>query len=191
MIKSGENLGVADNLFVGQQNYNLSEKGIKDATDVANTIKSYDVDYVFCSSSQQARDTWDIVSDSAVFLAHKRPSLCPQLQDRSGGVLEGLNWTAIRKMLPPRKYKLWERDFTEYPEMGESLLDVEDRVTRFLKYQVAPLLAEGKTNNVVLIADGVVINLIIKRLQKLTDNETFSIGAQASVPYFYHGSLNL
>jgi len=191
MLKPSRNEGEALNLFVGQSDYKLVSEGIDDAIGAASVLEHYDFDHVFCSDSKAARETWDIISRSAPFLSHKTPVLCPQFRDRSGGVLEGLDWKDIRKMLSPRKYKVWERDFTEAPEMGESLVDVEDRAVRMVAKRIKPLLDNRTPKNVLIIADGVVISLIIKRLQKLSEEETKAIYPQSCVPYFHHGKLNL
>jgi len=191
MLKPSRNEGEALNLFVGQSNYKLVDEGIEDAKGAATALEHYDFDYVFCSDSEAAMETWDIIKQRAPFLAHKTPTLCPQFKDRSGGILEGLDWKDIRKQLPPRKYKLWERDFTEAPEMGESLVDVEDRAIRMIAKRIKPLLDSKPPTNILVIADGVVISLIIKRLQRLSDDETKAIYPQSGVPYFHHGDLKL
>lgn len=172
----------------GQHNCPLSTEGQEQAVEVAVDLSKYAFDAVFSSDLSRCIDTTNEILQHNLNVV---PSLTfvEELRERSGGLLEGMLYTEIRKEIPPKKYKLWERDYFEPTPMGESLKDVEDRVIPYMKEYVFPLVNDGK--NVLVVTHEDVIRPIIGFIKGSDESTMLSLNIENAVPYILYGRVKV
>lgn len=166
-------------------NVPLSELGIEQAKEVAHTLDAYKFDKVFTSDSERCQDTlWH-----AIGAQHPRDTwvYVEELRERSGGDLEGLTYQEIRKLFPPKKYKLWQRDYFEPPPHGESMKDVEDRAIPYCREYIFPLVNEGK--NVIVCSHAITLKVIIGYIKGMGEEAIPALDIENAVPYILYGNV--
>ena len=186
LIRHGESQDQIENRMSGQHNCPLSEEGRRQVEELGSDLSVYEFDYVFSSDLERAVDT----TAAILRQTKKEPGsiqYVEELRERSGGSLEGMEFTEIRKIIPPKKYKLWRRDYFEAPPLGESLKDVADRVIPFLKEFVFPLVNEGK--NVLVVAHAGVLRTIICHLKGMDESDIVSLEIENAMPYILYGTV--
>ena len=187
LVRHAESQDQAENRMGGQHNCPLSEKGRGQAIEVGKDLADYEFDLVFSSDLERCVDT-----TRAILEHNKRtdPSVlryAEELRERSGGTIEGMTFQEIREQIPPKKYKLWQRDYFEAPPMGESLKDVEDRVIPFLKENVFPLVNDNK--NVLVVAHSGVIKTIICYIKGSDESDIVNLKIENAMPYVLYGHV--
>ena len=175
-----------ENRLSGQSNCPLSARGMEQAVEVAVDLSKYEFDAIVSSDLIRCVDTTNPIMSHNL---HVVPSLtyAEELRERSGGNLEGMLYTDIRQEIPPKKYKLWERDYFEPTPMGESLKDVEDRVIPYMKEYVFPLVNEGK--NVLVVSHEDVIKTIIGFIKGSDESHIVSLRIENAMPYILYGEV--
>jgi len=186
LISHGETTAQRDNIVSGQLNDRLTDGGQLENTEAGRSLADYDIDAVFCSDLERCQYTADTIILENNFSNDVKLILVQELRERSFGSLEGMPFPVVRKELPPRKYKLWERDYFEAPPMGESLQDVEQRVIPYLKENVFPMADDNK--NILIVSHNDVIKTIIGHLKKSEETDTIRWKMENAIPYFFYGT---
>ena len=167
----------------GQRDTPLTDIGRAQALEAAETLADYKFDHVYTSDLIRALE-----QTRAVLARQKFPvshTLVPELRERSGGSVEGIKYTALKKRMSPRKYKLWQRDFFEAPPDGESLHDVALRVLPWFDDNVIPRIS--KNENILIVAHAGVIRVLISYVKKIDETEIMGWDIEHSMPYFFYG----
>lgn len=187
LIRHGQSTANAENRKAGQLNVPLSEEGIAQVKALRSEMGGYKYDAVFTSDAERCQDT------TRYAIGHRYPPetwiIAEELRERSGGTLEGMNYQEIRKLFPPRKYKLWQRDYFEAPPMGESMKDVEDRLLPFAKQYIFPLVNEGK--NVWVCTHHIPMKILIGYIKGMEESEIPSLEIDNAVPYVLRGNVRV
>jgi len=185
LLRHGESVANTENRKSGQLNTPLSKLGKEQSLDVRETYRGYKWDAIFSSDLERCQDTLRIV------LGDEYPPeswvLVEELRERSGGVLEGMKYSEMRKILPPKKYKLWQRDYFEAPPMGESMKDVEERAVPYAKEYIFPLVNEGK--NVMVCTHYVVMQVLIGYIKGTSEENIPSLKIEHAMPYVTYGKV--
>ena len=117
----------------------LNAKGRDEALQAGRWIKGLGAAGLFVSPAVRTRETVAPVAEALDLEANVDPALI----ERSFGVWEGLTFGEIEERYPGG-LKLWKTDPVSYaPEGGESILDVEKRVSEFCRRVLE--LYSGKT----------------------------------------------
>lgn len=185
LLSHGESTAQEDNIVSGQVNDPLSECGKAEAIEAGKSLADYDIDVVYCSDLERCQDTANIVMAGNHFSDNVELILVQELRERSFGSLEGTPYPVVRKELPPKKYKLWNRDYFEAPPQGESLQDVEQRVIPFLKANAFPLADDNK--NILVVTHNDVVKTIIGHLKKSDETDIIKWKIENAIPYFFYG----
>lgn len=187
ILSHGATVAQDDNIVSGQINDQLTESGKLEAIEAGRSLADYDIDVVFCSDLERCQDTANIVMAGNNFSDDVELVLVQELRERSFGSLEGTPYPVVRKELPPKKYKLWNRDYFEAPPQGESLQDVEQRVIPFLKENAFPLVDDNKT--VLIVTHNDVVKTIIGHLKKAEETAIIKWKIDDAIPYFFYGNI--
>ena len=197
------------NIFTGCMDVPLSAKGIAQANSMINSIYTENIDVVFTSGLQRAKETAAILMQAyyekrhdkyPVFGENRRyctdkyiPILSDErLNERSYGILEGLNKKEVELKYGKQQVFLWRRGWSESPKSGESLQDVCVRVHSCLNDVIIPLLKER--NNVLIICHQNSMRAIKIILENINSADAAYIEfANGEFMYFYYddGQLHL
>lgn len=189
IVRHGESEGNAANAVRGQQDYMLTEKGIHQCHQVGFDLIPYKFDRIISSPLKRAYATAVIIRNNQQ-VAEKVPvEVYDALKERSGGDLEGMTYDQVKAILPPKKYRLWQRDYMEAPPGGESMADVEERLKPFCQEVLYPAMDVPQT--ILLSAHSTVIKVLIGMIRGSEPDEVIKMNVEHCIPYFWNGKSPL
>lgn len=185
LLRHPECIDNADDVMVGQRDSPLTKDGQIQAREAAETLSDYRFAHIYTSPLLRALDlTRAVVGRQKFGSAY---TMVPELVERSGGSAEGKKYSQLKKELPPRKYKIWQREFFEAPpDGGESLHDVSERVLPWFKENVIPRISRNE--NVLVVAHSGVIRVIFGYLKQIEEAEIMKLPIEYAMPYFFYGA---
>lgn len=182
LLPTGENQGYVDKIFVGQSLSPYTAMGIEQIHDAAITMSAYTFDHIYASDLERAQDALQAVLRT---IGGNPPwELVEELRERSGGSYEGRKYVDIRKGMSPKQYKVWERDPFESPLHGESLSEVQDRLSEWFKLIKAQL---QENQDILIISHPDTIGVLIAMARGDDLFDACSLKIEHGMPYFYYG----
>ena len=175
LIRHGQSLWNKINQFTGLTDILLSEKGIQEATDAADTLckENLFIDIAYTSSLSRAITTCNLImekqhqtywankySEDAVYHPNdssenkikKKPVYkSDALNERDYGELTGKNKTEVAEKYGKESVHRWRRGFYECPPGGENLEDVCKRVSKYFHEEIKDNL---ENKNILIAAHG-------------------------------------
>ena len=208
LLRHGESVWNAKNLFTGWVDVELSDKGKAEAKRGGQLLKEAKLlpDVLHTSLLKRAIDTADIAISSAGI-----PSIPTKrswrLNERHYGALQGKDKAATLKEYGEVQFALWRRSFDvpppaitdndqysqkndpKYAELGDDLPKTEclkDVVARALPYLNDEIFTDLKSGKVVLItAHGNSIRAIVKYLDDISDTDIAGVNIPTGIPLLY------
>jgi 2,3-bisphosphoglycerate-dependent phosphoglycerate mutase len=208
LLRHGESIWNAKNLFTGWVDVELSEKGLLEAARGGQLLKEANLlpDVLHTSLLKRAIDTADIALKNCgrTGIETKRSW---RLNERHYGALQGKDKAATLKEYGEEQFQLWRRSFDvpppaitdddqysqkneeKYAHLGEQLpkteclKDVVARVVPYLMGEVAEDLKSGKT--VLITAHGNSIRAIVKYLDAISDADIAGVNIPTGIPLLY------
>lgn len=137
----------------GHGNSNLTEKGIEQASTLAEGMKKYPIDYIYTSDLGRAVETANIIADNLNLKAIPTPSL----REMGFGVWEGLLMDEIKSNYADI-YNAWRNTphLANIPG-GETLEIIKNRVDEFIK----ELNEKHDNKHIVLVSHSVTVRVIL------------------------------
>lgn len=208
LLRHGESLWNAKNLFTGWVDVELSEKGLQEAARAGQLLKEANLlpDVLHTSLLKRAIDTADIALKNCgrTGIATKRSW---RLNERHYGALQGKDKAATLKEYGEQQFQLWRRSFDvpppaiadddqysqknepKYANLGDLLPKTEclkDVVARVVPYLTGEVTQDLKSNKTVLItAHGNSIRAIVKYLDAISDTDIGGVNIPTGIPLLY------
>jgi broad specificity phosphatase PhoE len=127
LVRHAEAESNAKRYFAGWLDSPLTELGKAQALALSKRLPREKVDKIFCSTSQRARDTLDLIGLKAPVV------YSPNLREKNYGKLEGTKWGGVEGS------EVYHMDpFVRAPG-GESTQEVQKRVVSFFEKEIFPL----------------------------------------------------
>lgn len=167
LVRHGESLWNAKDLWTGWTDISLSEKGKKEAVMAAHLLKDTVFDYAFSSKLSRAKETLRIILD----VLQQAPPITENsaLNERNYGVYTGKNKFEIKKQIGEEAFLRVRRGW-DYPiPGGESLKQIYERVIPYYEKEIAPLVKSGK--HVLVASHGNTIRALIKHIEHVSDED--------------------
>ena len=208
LLRHGESVWNAKNLFTGWVDVELSEKGLVEAARGGQLLKEANLlpDVLHTSLLKRAIDTAEIALKNCgrTGIPTKRSW---RLNERHYGALQGKDKAATLKEYGQEQFQLWRRSFdvpppaiadddqysqkneAKYADLGdllpktECLKDVVARVVPYLTGEVMDDLKSGKT--VLITAHGNSIRAIVKYLDAISDKDIAGVNIPTGIPLLY------
>ncbi|MFC4853059.1 phosphoglyceromutase [Actinophytocola glycyrrhizae] len=206
LLRHGESLWNAENLFTGWVDVELSEKGKVEAERGGVLMRDMDLlpDVVHTSLLRRAISTANIALDVADrhWIPVKRDW---RLNERHYGALQGKNKKQTLEEFGEEQFMLWRRSYdtppppiepgAEYSQDGdvryagidapraECLKDVVARMLPYWEAEIVPDLREGKT--VLLAAHGNSLRALVKYLDRISDDAIAALNIPTGIPLRY------
>lgn len=154
LIRHGQTDSNSGQMFQGQMDTSLNALGHSQSRQMAEYMKRFKIDAIYCSSMLRARQTCAPLA-MAQGLAYHPLDL---LKEVSFGDWEGVPFTEIHKIDPEGMTTFLERpgDFT--PPKGETFAEAQQRWLKALDYIVE---REGHDKNIAIVSHGGIIRLQI------------------------------
>ena len=208
LLRHGESLWNAKNLFTGWVDVELSEKGLLEAARGGQLLNEANLlpDVLHTSLLKRAIDTADIALKNCgrTGIATKRSW---RLNERHYGALQGKDKAATLKEYGEQQFQLWRRSFDvpppaiadddqysqknepKYADLGELLPKTEclkDVVARVVPYLTGEITADLKSGKTVLVtAHGNSIRAIVKYLDAISDTDIAGVNIPTGIPLLY------
>lgn len=202
LIRHGQSLWNALNVFTGWVDIPLSEKGIQEALEAGKELENEKIDIVFVSTLCRALMTGMLV------MAKNKKSLPPRIvqdeahlcnseiskmttpvitssaiNERMYGELQGRNKDQVKKQYGEEQFKIWRRGYDTPPPKGESLKMTADRALPYFNKEITYQLKEGK--NVLVSAHGNSLRAIIMHLDHLSEEQVCELEVPTGRPIIY------
>jgi len=161
-----------ENKFTGWTDVPLSERGIKNAKEVAQKLSGIRIDVAYTSPLKRNKNTVSLV------LRHLGKEDLPvvvdkALDERNYGELQGLNKDEVKEQYGKEQVRMWRRGWGQAPPGGESLRDVFGRTVPFYEKHIEKDLKAGK--NVLVVASHNSLRALVKHLEKISDEEIINL----------------
>ena len=209
LVRHGESEWNLKNQFTGWMDVDLSNEGVRQASEAGVKIKEagFKFDVAYTSVLKRAIKTLHYIlenSDQLYIPEYKTY----RLNERHYGALQGLNkaetaekygddmvklWRRSYDTLPPLLEKDDERSSTKHPAyalldendipMGENLKITLERVLPFYQDTIVKQLKQNK--NVLVAAHGNSFRALVKHLDKLSDDEIMAVEIPTGKPLVY------
>jgi 2,3-bisphosphoglycerate-dependent phosphoglycerate mutase len=190
IVRHGQSLWNLENRFTGWIDIDLSPKGIEEAHQAGEKLKSYKFDKAFTSVLIRAKRTLDIILK--IIKQEDLPIEYDEaLNERMYGDLQGLNKDEMRVKFGAEQVQLWRRSYDVAPPNGESLKDTAARVLPYYESKIVPELKAGK--NILVSAHGNSLRALVMKLENLSKEEIVATEIPTGVPrlYILDDSLNI
>jgi 2,3-bisphosphoglycerate-dependent phosphoglycerate mutase len=185
LVRHGESEWNLKNLFTGWKDPDLTDKGVKEATEAGRKLKSKGLsfDVAFTSVLKRAQRTLDLA------LAEIGQTDMPitrnvALNERDYGDLSGLNKDDARKKWGEDQVLIWRRSYDVPPPGGESLKDTLARTLPYYVQEILPGVLRGQRT--LVAAHGNSLRALIMVLEKLSPEQILKRELATGVPIIYH-----
>ena len=152
VVRHGETEWNAVNKVLGRTDMPLNDKGIKQANEIARSLKDKKIDVFLCSPLCRARQTADAISKELGI----RYEIDDRLIEQDFGSFEGINRFDAEYQKAKREY------FVRYPG-GESYFDMAARVYSLIK--------ELNGTNALLVTHGGICRMIRSYFEDMGNEE--------------------
>ena len=215
LVRHGQSIWNLENRFTGWTDVELSENGIKEATEAGIVLKQkgFTFDIAFTSVLKRANDTLNYILEE-LDLKDIPINYSYKLNERHYGALQGLNKDETRKKYGENQVLLWRRsadvrppsltkDDLRYPgndpkysnlkeselPLTENLVDTIKRVVEYYNSDIKKELEQSK--KVIIVAHGNSLRGLMKYLDNLTDEEVIKLEIETGNPICYELDDNL
>lgn len=213
LLRHGESLWNAKNLFTGWVDVDLSDKGKTEAVRAGELLKEAKLlpDFLHTSLLKRAIKTAQIALENCdrEWIPVRRSWT---LNERHYGALQGKDKAQTLSKYGEEQFKLWRRSFdvpppeielddkfsqsndARYADLGEKiprtecLKDVVGRLVPYLTNEIAQDLKTGK--NVLITAHGNSIRAIVKHIDCISDSDIAEINIPTGIPLLYEFDVN-
>lgn len=166
LVRHGQSLWNAKNLWTGWQDISLTDKGKTEAREAARLLLDIKFQIAFTSDLSRAYETLEIIKEELKILdipTHKHPAI----KERNYGVYTGKNKLRIKREIGEVKFRKLRRGWNEAIPEGETLRDVYERVVPFFDKHIVPAISKGM--NILFVAHGNSNRALMKHLEKIPD----------------------
>ena len=215
LLRHGQSTWNLENRFTGWTDVDLSEQGMKEASDAGKLLRAegFEFDLVYTSVLKRAIRTMWIALDEMdqMWLPVIRNW---RLNERHYGGLQGLNKAETAAKHGEDQVKIWRRAYDippppleesderypgkdrRYAGLSKSELplteSLKDTVARFVPYweeTIAPQVKAGK--RVLIVAHGNSLRALVKHLDNISDKDIIELNIPTGIPLMYELDANL
>jgi len=209
LVRHGQSTWNLENRFTGWTDVDLSEQGIREAHEAAETFRSkgYTFDVAFTSVLKRAiRTLWIILDEMDLMWIPVHRSW--RLNERHYGALQGLNKKEMAEKYGIERVQVWRRSYDTPPPVlsrtdsrhpchdsryadippdvlpaTESLKTTLERVLPYWHEEIVPQLKLGK--KVLISAHGNSLRALVKHLDSISDREITDLNIPTGIPLVY------
>jgi len=183
LLRHGQSVWNAANIFTGWTDVDLSEVGVAEAAKAGDELAEIAIDVVHTSGLIRAQRTAEIVMEHNS-ASSEVPTHCDiRLNERHYGDLQGMNKDETRAKHGKEQVRIWRRSYDVPPPGGESLEMCAERTLPYLTEAIIPDLESGKT--VLVAAHGNSLRSIVMKIENLSKDEVLNLEIATGVPRTY------
>ena len=182
LLRHGESQWNLENRFTGWVDVPLSPRGIQEAKDAGEKLRSFTFDRAFTSVLARANETLrlalEAIGQTGIPIEKDKA-----LNERMYGDLQGLNKDETVKKYGEAQVKIWRRSYDVRPPGGESLKDTAERVLPYYEQTIKPYLLKGDT--ILVAAHGNSLRALIMELEQLSREQVLELNIPTGAPLLY------
>lgn len=182
LLRHGESQWNLENRFTGWVDVPLSPRGIQEAKDAGEKLRSFTFDHAFTSVLARANETLrlvlEIIGQTGIPIEKDKA-----LNERMYGELQGLNKDETVKKYGEAQVKIWRRSYDVRPPGGESLKDTAERVLPYYEQTIKPYVLKGDT--ILVAAHGNSLRALIMELEQLSREQVLELNIPTGAPLLY------
>ncbi len=182
LLRHGESQWNLENRFTGWVDVPLSPRGIQEAKDAGEKLRSFTFDRAFTSVLARANETLrlvlDIIGQTTIPIEKDKA-----LNERMYGELQGLNKAETVKKYGEAQVKIWRRSYDVRPPGGESLKDTAERVLPYYEQTIKPYVLRGDT--ILVAAHGNSLRALVMELEQLSREQVLELNIPTGAPLLY------
>jgi len=182
LLRHGESQWNLENRFTGWVDVPLSPRGIQEAKNAGEKLRSFAFNRAFTSVLTRAIETLRLVLE-AVGQTNIPIERDKALNERMYGELQGLNKADTAKKYGDEQVKIWRRSYDIAPPGGESLKDTADRVLPYYENRIMPYILQGET--ILISAHGNSLRALVMQLDQLTKEQVLELNIPTGAPLLY------
>jgi 2,3-bisphosphoglycerate-dependent phosphoglycerate mutase len=183
LLRHGESQWNLENRFTGWVDVPLSPRGIQEAKDAGEKLRSFTFDRAFTSVLARANETLRLVLEAIIGQTGIPIEKDKALNERIYGELQGLNKDETVKKYGEAQVKIWRRSYDVRPPGGESLKDTAERVLPYYERTIKPYLLKGDT--ILVAAHGNSLRALIMELEQLSREQVLELNIPTGAPLLY------
>jgi 2,3-bisphosphoglycerate-dependent phosphoglycerate mutase len=182
LLRHGESQWNLENRFTGWVDVPLSPRGVQEAKNAGEKLRSFTFDRAFTSVLARANETLRLVLE-AIGQTGIPVDKDKALNERMYGELQGLNKDETAKKYGDAQVKIWRRSYDVRPPGGESLKDTAERVLPYYEGTIKPHLLKGDT--ILVAAHGNSLRALIMELEQLSREQVLELNIPTGAPLLY------
>jgi 2,3-bisphosphoglycerate-dependent phosphoglycerate mutase len=182
LLRHGESQWNLENRFTGWVDVPLSPRGVQEAKNAGEKLRSFAFDRAFTSVLIRAIETLRLVLE-AIGQTNIPIEKDKALNERMYGELQGLNKADTAKKYGDDQVKIWRRSYDVAPPGGESLKDTADRVLPYYENRIKPYLLKGET--ILISAHGNSLRALVMQLEQLSKAQVLELNIPTGAPLLY------
>ncbi|MDA7946535.1 MAG: 2,3-bisphosphoglycerate-dependent phosphoglycerate mutase [Hyphomicrobiaceae bacterium] len=184
LVRHGQSVWNAKNLFTGWKDVDLTDAGIEEARRAGTALKAQGIafDIAYTSALIRAQRTLDLILEE-LGQSGLETIRDQALNERDYGDLVGLNKEEMARKVGAEQVHIWRRSFDVAPPGGESLKDTAERTLPYFEDKIMPDVLAGK--NVIVAAHGNSLRSIVMKLDNLSQDEVTQLNLATGVPIVY------
>ncbi len=182
LVRHGESLWNARNVWTGLTDIGLSDRGKKEAEETAHRLFQYFPSRAFTSNLSRAQETLSIILQAM----HKTDIPVVKnsaLNERDYGEYTGKNKLEVKALLGESGFLALRRGWDVPVPGGESLKEVYSRVVPYYMDYIAPYVKNGET--VLIVAHGNSLRALIKYIGHIADEDIATVELKTGEPVIY------
>ncbi len=172
LIRHGESLWNAKNIWTGWTDIGLSDKGKEEAKEAGELLHGITLSCAFVSDLLRAQQTLQIILATLGYV-DLQITKSIALNERDYGVYTGKNKLEVKASVSESDFLALRRGWDTPIPSGESLKQVYARVVPYYVESIAPLVQSGKT--VLIVAHGNSLRALMKYLEHISDVDIASV----------------
>jgi len=182
LLRHGESQWNLENRFTGWVDVPLSPRGIQEAKNAGEKLRSFAFNRAFTSVLTRAIETLRLVLE-AIGQTNIPIERDKALNERMYGELQGLNKADTAKKYGDEQVKIWRRSYDIAPPGGESLKDTADRVLPYYENRIMPYILQGET--ILISAHGNSLRALVMQLEQLSKEQVLELNIPTGAPLLY------
>lgn len=215
VLRHGESQWNLENRFTGWVDVDLSEKGVREAREAGNLLRTLGIEFhqTYTSVLKRAIRTHFLALEAMDRLWYP-VSRSWRLNERHYGALQGLNKEETAKQYGEAQVKIWRRSYETLPPeldpaspmnpardprylwlgvatppLAESLKTTIERVMPLWNESLAPALTRDE--NLLIVAHGNSLRGLVKHIKGMTPEEVLELNIPTGKPWVFDFDRNL
>ncbi|HEY5627617.1 MAG TPA: 2,3-bisphosphoglycerate-dependent phosphoglycerate mutase [Nitrospira sp.] len=182
LLRHGESQWNLENRFTGWVDVPLSPRGIQEAKNAGEKLRSFTFHRAFTSVLARANETLrlalETIGQTGIPIEKNKA-----LNERMYGELQGLNKAETAKKYGDEQVKIWRRSYDVPPPGGESLKDTAERVLPYYDQHIKPHVLNGET--ILIAAHGNSLRALVMQLEGLSKEQVLELNIPTGAPLLY------